>query len=205
MFPLAAIAGGALSGGLSYLGQREANEANRDIASQTTAANMAEAQRNRDFQREMSNTAFQRQMEDLKRANLNPLLAAGMSGASTPGGSAGSAVSADMKNTLGGATDAVQTAIGIHNQQLASAKQATEIGLMKDNQNLYKAQATKAAMETKVMSKGIPEADVKNKIYNWFNKFVSDTNKASAKQPDELTKAFDNTLNKYKVKMKGPK
>jgi len=39
-----------------------------------------------DFQRFMSNTAYRRQMMDMRRAGLNPILAAGGPGASTPSG-----------------------------------------------------------------------------------------------------------------------
>ena len=48
-----------------------------------------EAQKNRDFQEEMSNTSISRRMQDLRNAGLNPLLAVdnASSGASTPSGS----------------------------------------------------------------------------------------------------------------------
>lgn len=50
------------------------------------AFNQAEAEKNRQWQERMSNTAFQRAAEDLKKAGFNPALLLGASGASTPSG-----------------------------------------------------------------------------------------------------------------------
>lgn len=63
-----------LGAGLGYLGTRASN-----------AAAAREAQKNRDFQREMSDSAHSREVADLRRAGLNPILSSSR-GASTPGG-----------------------------------------------------------------------------------------------------------------------
>nr|DAU33475.1 MAG TPA: minor capsid protein [Microviridae sp.] len=58
--------------------------------------NSAEALANREWQERMSSTAYQRAVEDMKKAGLNPILAFSNGGASTPGGSAGTISGASM-------------------------------------------------------------------------------------------------------------
>lgn len=90
-----AIFGGLATGAVSAFGARRQNQ----LA-------MEEAKRNRDFQMLMSNTAHQRQVRDLKKAGLNPILAAGGSGASSPAGNV-----APISDSIGaGVTSAVNAA-----------------------------------------------------------------------------------------------
>jgi hypothetical protein len=60
---------------LSFFGGERKNDAQIQVAREQM-----------DFQREMSNTAYRRAMEDMKAAGLNPILAGKLGGASTPGG-----------------------------------------------------------------------------------------------------------------------
>lgn len=58
--------------------------------------NSAEALANRQFQERMSSTSYQRAVEDMRKAGLNPILAFANGGASTPGGSVGTISGASM-------------------------------------------------------------------------------------------------------------
>jgi len=73
---------------------REAGKFNLQIARETNAYNAEEAKRSRDWQTEMSNTAHQRQMDDLEAAGINPILTAQYGGAHTGPGAQATGVTA---------------------------------------------------------------------------------------------------------------
>ena len=87
--------GGILGGLLGYKGQKDTN-----------VASAQQAQKQMDFQRDMSNTAVQRRMADLKKAGINPILA-GSKEASSPAGQqapVGNKAQAAMNTAMNAAT-----------------------------------------------------------------------------------------------------
>ena len=155
--------GSILGGVLGYVGQREANRTNRQIAREATGVNVEEAKKDREFQERMSSTAFQRGMRDMKAAGLNPILAYNKGGASTPGGAAGSGVTAQVQNPL---DKVVSTALEVKrfHQDLKNLRKTEQV---------LDSQAQKNRMETKVMSKEIPKAELINRAYDRLEPLIN--------------------------------
>ena len=86
-----------VSGNLDYKRQLE-------LLQLENAFNAREAQKSRDWQERMSNTAFQRATEDLRKSGFNPALILGASGASTPTGATARSSSKSGTSTSANAT-----------------------------------------------------------------------------------------------------
>jgi len=116
-----------ISGLLSLGGGVISNFMTSQRMDETNQFNAQQAQLNRDFQERMSNTAYQRSMEDMKKAGLNPILAYQKGGASSPSG--GTAT-----GTFAPATDVVTPAVSsaIHKMR-ADAEVAN---MVEQNKNL---------------------------------------------------------------------
>lgn len=109
-------------------------------ASQQQGASAKEAKKNRKFQEQMSNTAHYREVKDLRRAGLNPILSAN-TGASTPSGSAGAMSKADPGSLMSGVSSALQVKSLIKQTKAATKTQITQ-------QALNTATTAKTAAET---------------------------------------------------------
>jgi len=106
-----------------------------------SAANQRIARDQRRFQERMSNTAFQRQMNDMREAGLNPILAKNMGGATTPPGAA-----SYVENPLGGAFSAQSTAQATKTEKHRTEKAKFETQIA--HANMYKANADAHSAES---------------------------------------------------------
>lgn len=134
-----------ISGSSSNSAQTAAAQVNMDFSELASAIygtnaaanafNAAEAQKNRDFQLYMSNTAHQREMADLAAAGLNPILSA-RQGASTASGSA--AVASDASGAIAGLLGQIvsaQSAQAVANRNNAAAQLIEQ---MRENHDMRK-------------------------------------------------------------------
>ena len=131
MWPALIAAGAQIVGGLiGAHGQQKTNTANAQQVADTNQFNAQQAQAQRDWQERMSNTQYQRAVDDMRAAGLNPALAYQQGGAGTPSGSTASGQVARLENPgapLGeAASGAIQSAISAYNGvQDAKLKQAS--------------------------------------------------------------------------------
>lgn len=141
-FPILAAA--AIGG--SVLGTMMTNSANKEMNSENNAANAAMSAENRAWQERMSNTAHQREVSDLRAANLNPILSAsGGSGASTPSGSVATMNANRMEDALGkGVSSALQAANLQKDLEMADSQKALNVSAIELQQNTQHLQTTNA-------------------------------------------------------------
>lgn len=153
--PMGAMAGASILGGIG--GGMDANAANQANMRDANEMSLMSAREQMAFQERMSSTAHQREMADLQKAGLNPILAVN-AGSSTPSGASMSAGAAQSQNVMEGAGSSAIQAMQL---KLAAMKQASEI-------DLIKSQKGKVDMETTIMRKDLPKSEMMDDVFKAY-------------------------------------
>lgn len=109
--PFLAAGSGLLGTALNIGAQSSANEENRKLTKESWA-----------FQERMANTAYQRAVQDMEKAGINPMLAYMKGGADAPSGGTG----APMQSTRPGDSLSSTVASSLQAAQLEREKESTE-------------------------------------------------------------------------------
>lgn len=159
MDPVTALAVGSVVAGAygayqSSKAQKEANQANVGMSGEQMK-----------FQKYMSDTAHQREVADLKKAGLNPLLSAGGSGASSPSGSmttVSPTVDPGPASALGGLKEGVNSGLSAINLKKDLAQKDANLALTNMQKDATEAQR---------------ELNASNAMKNWneTNRYTEDT------------------------------
>lgn len=137
--------GSIIQGVISAKAAGKANKVQKKVAREQMA-----------FQQEMSSTAYQRSMADMRAAGLNPILAYQQGGASTPSGAMPNIREVDYGQGL---SEAFESGIGTAitkrraDQEVKNMKE-TEVGIKESNKNL---RATRRQIEAHIELQKKPE------------------------------------------------
>lgn len=121
------------------------------------AFNRREAAKSRTWQEYMAKTRYQRTMEDMKKAGLNPMLAYGQGGGSTPSGATATTQTTDTSKIA-------STGLEVYQKGLETRKLKDNLKTSADTRELLKAQKLKAESDSILSQTSAAEAAARTEM-----------------------------------------
>lgn len=140
-----------------------------------------EARKDRTWQKSMSDTSYQRGVADLRAAGLNPMLAYGNAGASSPGGS-----TAQTPDLASAAEGAASTALSAKRLKQELKNMSADEKVKNDQSDLLQSQKAKVDKETSILG---PKSTIMKKLDEGI--------KASARQIKPIKKKIIDASKNY--------
>lgn len=177
---------------------RENRKFNKREAERNRAFQSMEAKTNRQFQERMANTTHQRQIKDMKKAGLNPMLAATQGGAPAPSGAqaSGAQATGDRAEVSPEDPEARELIEGLTSGALQAKRLKEDISVMKKQKQKIKAETEKTKTENKIRKKDVPLAEAKAEIAKTAKKYLDPILEDFGTSAKSAKKTYNNIKNK---------
>ena len=138
------------------------------------------------FQREMSNTAYQRGMSDMKKAGLNPILSGKLGGASSPTGAS------YVPENIGSQAASTGMAVASAKQQIINQREVNRGQQITNDLNKLDLDALKRT--------GLSPMQMKHTVFNQAGSEIYSNAKSSmTSATDAVTKSLDQTTGYFRT------